>query len=189
MATNGSWILRYNKHISEALVKGYLLVEASSSASFPESGSLSLTNLTSLPEPLPGKPEIVWSKPVQISPFLAFPSHIQITNSGSQAIYHVKINVDTQNLRLAEYSNRQIPVIPPFGKIILPIKVYTPWIPESNYYYLAVSAGNSLVTYNIDAYQFLLWYAFICFIIVVIFSSLGFIAFYSWGLYFQRFRK
>jgi hypothetical protein len=188
-AESGSWLMSYDQPVSKSIVHGYLLVEASSSAIFPQTGSLSLTNMTSLPEAKPGIPQILWEKPIQILPFAAFPSRLIISNPGSQAIYHLQIMIQSPDLVIDNTKPELIPVIPPLGQIYLPVKIFSDKLPHAGFHSVSVNAGISQVTYNVDARYFFLWYALLIIIGIIAFTALGGLTHYAWGLYFQKLKK
>jgi hypothetical protein len=186
---DGKWLARYRKSVPQAIISGYLLLDASSSASFPSLGHLSLTNLTSLPQALPSIPQVRWHQPIQLLPLIAFPSRITITNSGPQAIYHLAVTLTPQNLFSTSPLQTIIPVIPPYGQFTLPVRLFTPLLPGLTGHQLGISAGSTQVTYNIDANLFILGYVAFAFIIIVVFITLGFFTHYAWGLHFQKRRR
>ena len=186
ISPEGNWTMNYSKAVDESVITGYLLLDASSSASFPQTGNLSITNLTALPEAVPSIPQISWLKPFQILPFFSFPSRITITNPGSQAIYHLLVSISSPKLIVNSDNDFRIPVIPPLGKIDIPLKLYSPYIPVSSSLQLYVSAGDTVVTYNMDAVYLLLWYGIVSSVIIIVFVILGFLTFRAWSLYFQK---
>lgn len=186
---DGKWEIEYLKNVEKSVVTGHLLVDASSSAIFPETGYLSINNLTSLPEVIPSIPQIKWNKPFQILPFFIFPSSLNITNTGSQAIYHLKVVLESDNLDIISENDYLIPIIPPLAEVLVPIKLVTPYFPKSNTYHLSISAGDTQVTYNLDGKYFIIWYALLCTVIILIFTCLGGFTYFSWRLYLQRSKR
>lgn len=186
VTADGNWKIQYKKIPEASAIKGYILLDASASASFPQTGKLSLSNLTSLPEAIPSLPRVYWQKPFQLNPFFAFPSNIIVENSGSQAIYHLQIFLTPRKILTNGSTDINIPIIPPFGKVIIPMKFYSPLFPDLVNYQLTIQAGTTIVTYNIETQYFIIWYVTLIILTISIILSVGYFTYHTWGLHFQK---
>jgi len=185
LTSDNRWQVTLTQKGSGASVSGFALVENGSTLSGAPNETV-ISNLASIPTSQVSQIEIIWQKPWQITPFVMFPSRIQIFNSGSQAVYHIPIQINSSDLSFSPGSVPNIPIIPPFGSVTIPITLKSSLLPAKEAYQVAISAGNSGLTYNLDSNYFIFWYVLLVIFITAALVAIAKITHHSWGLHFQK---
>ena len=184
---NNVWFITFKNKIQSATVNGFALIDDGYSLSIPgKTNSSRISDLDSIPSSAKSEILISFNKPWQITPFNLFPSSIQIFNTGSQAIYHTPLTIKSSDLIVNPNSIPNIPVIPPFGRITVPISLTSSYYPSQQTHHINISAGNRNITYNLESKYFIIWYVFLVFFITIIIISIGKITHHTWGIYFQK---
>lgn len=131
-------------------------------------------------------PEVRWRQPLQVFPFLTNHSYLEITNTEAQAIYWTPVSVGANSIHITTAAAHNIPVIPPYGKVEIPVYFNFSPLPDFSPRYISIRVGSSLLTYNIPDILFLSWHVILTVIISAFFVLMAGIAVRSWSVHLQR---
>lgn len=137
-------------------------------------------------EHVPQLPHLTWQKPIQLLPFMKNHTYLEVSNPQPQAVYWLPVTLSLGSVRLVSSSSFSIPIIPPHGKVTVPVDFYLPLVPRFTQIYLSVRLGNDSITYNVPGYLFIIWHAFIVITISAIFILMAKFAVSAWSLHLQR---
>ncbi len=123
--------------------------------------------------------------PLQIWPFHDNQGTLVIKNNGINAVYSPQVSVTSAGINTG-FPSVDIPVILPGGYVRIPL-TFSITLPQ--YFsdkYLQISAGKTIVTYNLPGYLFYFIYGCITFVLSLAFFGLAALTHRSWGIYLQK---
>lgn len=138
---------------------------------------------------VPSNPEASLRFPLQLLPFVSNRSEIVVANTQPQALYWVPVSAAATSIKIVSPAVRNISVIPPFGKVAVPLDFQISLLPSFSPHFLSLRIGTSLVTYNIPEYLFIFWYVAFILIISAVFICMAWLAVRSWSLHLQRLKR
>lgn len=127
-----------------------------------------------------------WDQPLQFLPLLTNTSAVVISNTNGLALYRLPVTLSAQNWSLAGRPPLDIPVLPPFATVSIPVAFRGRILPVLSPKLFSIQVGTQSVTYNIPDRLFILWYATIVITAVSSILLVAVLAAKTWHLYIQR---